>query len=161
MGRAQRSLDLRAGWGTLGAMTMTQQGSRGRGTSFLMLAALLACVALGCGGSDPSESEQEPSAGGEALPDAPRVTGAEARAMVAAGAVLLDVTPPARAEQSFIEGRTHIPMGELSERMGELPRDRDIVVYCNGGGASPRAAARLRAAGYRAFVMGARRNWDL
>jgi rhodanese-related sulfurtransferase len=81
--------------------------------------------------------------------------------MVAAGAVLLDVTPPARAEQSLIEGRTHIPVGELAERMGELPRDRDIVVYCNGGGASPGAAARLQAAGYRAFVMGARRNWDL
>ena len=88
-------------------------------------------------------------------------SGAEARAMVAAGAVLLDVTPHARAERSLIEGRTHIPLSELAARMGELPRDRDIVVYCLGGGASPRAGARLRAAGYRAFVMGAKTNWDL
>lgn len=81
--------------------------------------------------------------------------------MVASGAVLLDVTPTARADQSLIEGRTHIPFSELDARMGELPRDRDIVVYCLGGRASPRAGARLRAAGYRAFVLGAKTNWEL
>ena len=156
-----------AEWGTLRAMTTFQQGSRGRRACSCAAGALLAVLALpawGCGSSGTGQSEAagaQESAGAEALPEAPRVTGAEARAMVAAGAVLLDVTPPARAEQSFIEGRTHIPVGELAERMGELPRDRDIVVYCNGGGASPGAAARLQAAGYRAFVMGARRNWDL
>ena len=161
---------MRPEWGTLRAMTMSQQSSRGRRGCSCAAGALLAMLAMpvmpawGCGSSGTGQSEAattQESAGAEALPEAPRVTGAEARAMVAGGAVLLDVTPPARAEQSFIEGRTHIPVGELAERMGELPRDRDIVVYCNGGGASPGAAARLEAAGYRAFVMGARRNWDL
>ncbi len=123
----------------------------------------LAGVLTGCGssGAEAGGSESAETSGAEALPEAPRVTGAEARAMVAAGAVLLDVTPHARAERSLIEGRTHIPLSELAARMGELPRDRDIVVYCLGGGASPRAGARLRAAGYRAFVMGAKTNWDL
>lgn len=126
---------------------------------------MLAQLALtqGCGGesAEPAEASRETSGGGEQLPEAPRVTGTEARAMVENGALLLDVTPPERAERSFIEGRTHIPLGQLTERMSELPRDRDIVVYCLGGGASPRAGAQLRAAGYRAFVMGRRANWDL
>lgn len=126
-----------------------------------LLGALL--VLPGCGGTPSGADTNEGAAttGDEALPEAPRVTGAEARAMVQAGAVLLDVTPPERSDQSLIEGRTHIPLGELDARMGELPRDRDIVVYCLGGRASPRAGARLRAAGYRAFVLGAKTNWDL
>lgn len=125
---------------------------------------VLGALSAGCGASGASESEAqaaETSAGDEALAEAPRVTGTEARAMVASGALLLDVSPPARAEQSLIEGRTHIPLGELAARMGELPRDRDIVVYCFGGRGSPVAGARLRAAGYRAFVLGAMTNWDL
>jgi rhodanese-related sulfurtransferase len=137
--------------------------TRRHGLSAVVLCAALGVLA-GCGGSGSTEAEDDEGAatsGGEALPDAPRVTGAEARAMVANGAVLLDVTPHARADRSLIEGRTHIPLSELDARLGELPRDRDIVVYCLGGGASPRAGARLRAAGYRAFVMGAKTNWDL
>ena len=132
--------------------------------SGLLLAVLVLLGGLaGCGSSstEAGGSESAETSGDETLPEAPRVTGAEARAMVAAGAVLLDVTPNERAERSLIEGRTHIPLSELTARMGELPRDRDIVVYCLGGGASPRAGARLRAAGYRAFVMGAKTNWDL
>jgi rhodanese-related sulfurtransferase len=130
--------------------------------SLILLSVSLGSV-LGCRGSGAAgteEGESTASTGSESLPEAPRVTGAEARTMVANGAMLLDVTPHARAERSFIDGRTHIPFTELAERMGELPRDRDIVVYCLGGGASPRAGAQLRAAGYRAFVMGAKTNWD-
>jgi rhodanese-related sulfurtransferase len=143
-------------------MNWLQQGLRARpNLPHVLIVAVLGALA-GCGGgTEASDNEGSATSGDEALPDAPRVTGAEARAMVANGAVLLDVTPHARAERSFIEGRTHIPLTELDARLGELPRDRDIVVYCLGGGASPRAGARLRAAGYRAFVMGAKTNWDL
>ena len=131
-------------------------------TRFAMLGVLMRLLA-GCGGCSTvaDGSESAATSGDESLPEAPRVTGEEARAMVASGAVLLDVTPTARADQSLIEGRTHIPSSELDARMGELPRDRDIVVYCLGGRASPRAGARLRAAGYRAFVLGAKTNWEL
>ena len=143
-------------------MNTTTLGSVGRAAASLRpVAMLLSALLLSACGTSPAEGSSEAStSGSESLPEAPRVTGAEARAMVESGALLLDVTPPARAERSMIEGRTHIPVGELDARMGELPRDQDIVVYCFGGGASPRAAARLRAAGYRAFVLGARANWD-
>jgi rhodanese-related sulfurtransferase len=121
-------------------------------------------LALACGGNgepaaEPAAAERG-SAGAEAPPPAPTVSGAEARELVASGAVLLDVTPPPRAEQSRIEGRTHIPLPQLRERMDELPRDRPIVVYCFGGRGSPRAGAMLQAEGYDVHVMGARSNWD-
>ena len=128
-----------------------------RRASLCLLAASLAVVA--CGGSSP-EGSSTPGATESAATEAPRVTGAEARQMVASGAVLLDVTPAPRAERSLIEGRTHIPLDELEGRLAELPRDRDIVVYCLGGGRSPRAGALLRERGYQAFVMGAKSTWD-
>lgn len=118
-------------------------------------------LAVGCGGGAAPEEERADTAGGEApLPPAPTVTGSEARQLVADGAMLLDVTPRARAEQSLIEGRTHIPLPELEARMGELPRDRVIVVYCYGGRGSPVAGARLQAEGFDVRVMGARAHWD-
>ncbi len=118
-------------------------------------------LAIGCGGGGAPAEETADTAGAEAsLPPAPTVTGPEARQLVSDGAILLDVTPPARAEQSLIDGRTHIPLAELEARMGELPRDRVIVVYCYGGRGSPVAGARLQAEGFDVRVMGARAHWD-
>ncbi len=129
----------------------------------------LALAAAGCGGSASGESTDDTpavgttSGGATASADAPPepdITGHEAQALVADGAVLLDVTPTARADRSAIEGRTHIPLPELEARMGELPRDRTIVVYCLGGRGSPRAAALLRANGFDVRLLGARPRWD-
>ncbi len=116
----------------------------------------LALLLGACGGA---QSQASAGTSTDELPPAPRVSGAEARARVAAGALLLDVTPPSRANDSFIEGRVHIPISELAERMDELPRDRPIVVYCYGGRGSPRAGAMLQAAGYDVVVMGPRSAW--
>ena len=126
-----------------------------------VLALSLALAACGGGESTTASTSSESTAGStEELPPAPTVTGAEARERVAAGAILLDVTPAVRAEQSMIEGRTHIPLPELADRMSELPQDQPIVVYCYGGRGSPRAGAMLQAEGYDVVVMGARSNWD-
>jgi len=46
--------------------------------------------------------------------------------------VLLDVRTPAEVNsQPFPDARViHIPLGKLRERTGELPRDKDIVIFC-------------------------------
>jgi hypothetical protein len=43
-----------------------------------------------------------------------------------------------------------VPLGQLSDRTGELPTDRRIVVICRSGGRSGRAAEALVGAGYDA-----------
>ena len=101
----------------------------------LALAAALALSACGGAQSAGSTTSRESAE----LPPAPTVTGAEARALVEAGAFLLDVTPPPRNERSGIEGAINIPLPELRDRMSEVPRDRVIVAYCLGGRGSPRA----------------------
>jgi rhodanese-related sulfurtransferase len=63
--------------------------------------------------------------------------------------VLLDVREPWEREIASISPSLHIPMNEISERAGEIPRDRDVVVYCHGGGRSLMVAAYLEGKGFR------------
>jgi rhodanese-related sulfurtransferase len=60
------------------------------------------------------------------------VSSREVKQMIAEGngLVLLDVRSPAEYEQVRLPGSTLIPLGALRERMGELPRDREIVTFC-------------------------------
>ncbi|MFM9593106.1 ArsR/SmtB family transcription factor [Streptomyces scabiei] len=65
--------------------------------------------------------------------DAAEVTHEELRARVAAGGVvLLDVRPAEEYLAGHIPGAVCIPLGELADRVGELPEGTEIVVYCRG-----------------------------
>ncbi|CAG9000831.1 MAG: Coenzyme A disulfide reductase [Candidatus Celerinatantimonas neptuna] len=47
---------------------------------------------------------------------------------------LLDVRNPGELEKvGYIKGATNIPVDQLRHRMDELPRDKEIVVYCQVG----------------------------
>ncbi len=62
--------------------------------------------------------------------------------------LLLDVREPAEHAVGHIEGSMLIPLGELESRLGELPRDRRILVHCKGGGRSAKAVGLLRQRGF-------------
>ena len=63
---------------------------------------------------------------------------------------LLDVREPWEWAVSSLAGRGArlIPLGELEDRLGEVPRDCPVVVYCRTGQRSLTAARRLAEAGY-------------
>ncbi|MGW4330473.1 ArsR/SmtB family transcription factor [Nocardia sp. NPDC004573] len=46
--------------------------------------------------------------------------------------VVLDVRPGSEYEAGHIPGAVSIPVEQLAERIGELPGDTEIVVYCRG-----------------------------
>ncbi len=48
-------------------------------------------------------------------------------------AVLLDVREPDETAEGTLPNAVLIPLGKLRDRLGELPRDRKIVVYCKVG----------------------------
>lgn len=64
-----------------------------------------------------------------------------------ADAYILDVREPQELAQARIDGAHHIPLGELVERQGEVPRDRTVYVLCHVGGRSARAAVYLEQQG--------------
>ncbi|MGF1692987.1 FAD-dependent oxidoreductase [Photobacterium kagoshimensis] len=47
--------------------------------------------------------------------------------------VLLDVRNPAELENGYITGALNIPVDQLRQRMHELPKDKEIVIYCQVG----------------------------
>lgn len=61
---------------------------------------------------------------------------------------LLDVREPDEYVNEHIEGAVNIPQAEIASRLHEIPRDREIVVACQVGGRSLRAAQFLAQAGY-------------
>jgi rhodanese-related sulfurtransferase len=63
---------------------------------------------------------------------------------------LLDVRQPEEFREGHIQGSALIPLGELRERLKELPRDRQIVCICRSGSRSGSATRMLASAGYQA-----------
>lgn len=49
------------------------------------------------------------------------------------GGFLLDVRQPAELTVESVPGAVNIPLPELRARLGELPRDREILVFCRSG----------------------------
>jgi NADPH-dependent 2,4-dienoyl-CoA reductase/sulfur reductase-like enzyme/rhodanese-related sulfurtransferase len=63
--------------------------------------------------------------------------------------VTLDVRPPPAVAAGAIPGAIRIPLGELRERLDELPRDREIWVHCGVGQTSYYATRILMQNGFR------------
>ena len=94
-----------------------------------------------------------------ASPDLPSVDAAAAAAM-GADALLLDVREDDEWTAGHAPGATHIPLGELPARAGELDDSRRIVCICRSGNRSARATGWLRARGIEAFNLdGGMRAW--
>lgn len=65
--------------------------------------------------------------------------------------VLLDVRNPSELENvGFIEGAINIPVDQLRQRMAELPKDKEIVIYCQVGLRGNVAYRQLVNNGYKA-----------
>lgn len=62
----------------------------------------------------------------------------------AAPPLILDVRTPPEWQSKRIPGSVNIPLNRLRERIGELPRDRPILVHCAGGYRSSIAAGILQ-----------------
>jgi len=82
--------------------------------------------------------------------EAREVSREEARKLVADGAQLIDVRADHEWEAGRISGATHVPLAQLPEHLGEIDKDRPVVLYCRGGNRSSMAAAALAEAGYDA-----------
>ncbi|MDX9865018.1 MAG: rhodanese-like domain-containing protein [Anaerolineaceae bacterium] len=64
------------------------------------------------------------------------------------GALILDVREPQEWEAGHIPGATLIPLGQIPDRLNEIPQDRPVVVVCRSGNRSAQAVQFLRQSGY-------------
>lgn len=57
--------------------------------------------------------------------------------------LLVDIRTPGEVAQGSIPGATQMPMHLIPLRLTELPRDKDVVLYCRSGARSYQACAYL------------------
>ena len=55
-------------------------------------------------------------------------------------------------EAGHLPGVENLPLGYLADRLDEIPRERPVVVHCQGGARSAIAASVLQAHGFRNVV---------
>ena len=65
-----------------------------------------------------------------------------------AAPLLVDVREAWEFALCRIEDSLHVPLGELSARLSELPTDRDLVLICHHGSRSQHAALMLMRQGF-------------
>ncbi len=70
---------------------------------------------------------------------------------VAAGASLVDVREPDEFDAGHAPHAIIVPLGELEQRIADLPRGTTIVCVCRSGGRSAAAAQVLSAHGFDAI----------
>jgi len=62
--------------------------------------------------------------------------------------MLLDVRTTEEYAEGHIKGAVLIPVQELLQRISEVPKDKQVYVYCHSGGRSVRASNMLVKAGF-------------
>lgn len=61
---------------------------------------------------------------------------------------IIDVRTPGEYAEGHVKGARLIPVNELAGRLAEVPKDRQVYVYCHSGKRSARAAALLASHGF-------------
>lgn len=88
---------------------------------------------------------------GDAVPSepvtVPEIGPEEASRLVGEGAFLLDVRELEEWDAGHAPDAVHLPMGEVGDRIDEIPTDRIVVCVCRVGGRSGAVAAALAEAG--------------
>ena len=125
-------------------------------TAALLVALSLSLVACGGGAASPPPSN-EPTAGTTAK--ATPVDGPAAKALVAKGAMLVDVRSKEEFDAGHIEGAVNVPVDTVGAHDFGA-KDTVLVVYCGSGARSARAASTLVGAGFtQVHDLGAMANW--
>ena len=89
------------------------------------------------------------------------VTPTEARALIDAGALLLDVRESYEWAEGHAPDALHVPMSELNARADEIDRDRTVVCMCHVGQRSAVVADALTRAGWDAVnLAGGMEAWQ-
>jgi rhodanese-related sulfurtransferase len=73
---------------------------------------------------------------------------------------LLDVREPQEiVNDGALAGSYNIPIKQVEARLGEIPRDKPVLVYCSQGIRAEWAADKLRRRGYRIRAFAGLQDW--
>jgi hydroxyacylglutathione hydrolase len=85
---------------------------------------------------------------GKAIERVPQMAPEEVARRLSSGEIdVLDVRGKTEWESGHLPGSPNIPLGYLTDRLSEIPRDKPLAVYCQAGARSAIAVSLLRARG--------------
>ncbi len=70
------------------------------------------------------------------------------RELVESGACVIDVREPGEYEAGHLKNAVNVPLSQLRERMGEIPKDRPVYLHCRSAQRSYNAIMALQQNGY-------------
>jgi rhodanese-related sulfurtransferase len=74
---------------------------------------------------------------------------------------LIDVREDEEVAQGKIGKAKHIPLGEIPDRLNELPKDKEHIMICRSGGRSGKACQYMQEQGYKVKNMtGGMLDWE-
>ncbi|NQX57560.1 rhodanese-like domain-containing protein [Paenibacillus qinlingensis] len=75
---------------------------------------------------------------------------------------LIDVREDEEVAEGMIQGAIHIPLGQLPERLSEIPQVEEVILVCRSGNRSGRALGYLEANGYKGLknMTGGMLEWE-
>lgn len=72
----------------------------------------------------------------------------EVRGLVESGACIIDVRTPEEFEMGHLIGAVNIPLGEIRQRLSEIPRNQPVYLHCRTGQRSYNAIMALKGCGF-------------
>ena len=123
------------------------------------LAVLLGGVAMAANAAEPAAATKAasvpaavPAASAPApqfaLPDMSQAALLEHQAKHADHLFVLDVRSPEEFREGHVPGAVNVPYDQIAARIAEVPKDKDVVLYCRSGRRAGIAADVLAANGY-------------
>ncbi len=83
-----------------------------------------------------------------------------AREAVKNGAIIVDVRTPKEFNQKHIKGAINIPIESIMKNGINVPKDREIVVYCQTGSRSGMVARMLKKDGWGVYDVATQGEWE-
>jgi len=77
----------------------------------------------------------------------PHISIDELAVALASGALLYDVREPNEFQAGHVEGALPVPLGEVTDRVGDFAHDQPVYIICASGARSGRAVEYLRVNG--------------
>jgi len=91
------------------------------------------------------------------------ITPQDAKKRIDAGENLfiMDVRQPEEYATGYVPNAVLIPLGEVAQRLGEIPRDKPVIVVCKSGGRSAQVSKILDDNGFKSVfnVLGGTSAW--
>jgi rhodanese-related sulfurtransferase len=99
-------------------------------------------------GPPPVQPASAPAAAGVSLPLISPQALLERQAKGDSSLFVLDVRSPEEFASGHVPGAVNVPYDQVASKLAEIPKDKDVVLYCKSGRRAGLAAEVLQANGY-------------